>query len=317
MIHVKPSWAIWAFVLLLLPQPLRADDGSYAIEAGQKLTAQETCQRIGTKLGSVSIQDCIKQNLRLTGAYSVNGIPILMKEYPPLKRRKPKGRILVLGGIHGDEYSSVSISFRWLEKLNKHHSGLFHWHVVPLTNPDGLLQKKSVRMNARGVDLNRNFGTPGWEAEATDYWENRTFKDPRRYPGPNPLSEPESRWIAQEIEAFQPDVIVSIHAPYGLLDFDGPPQDPPKKLGSLYLSPLGTYPGSLGRYAGMYKKIPIITIELKYAGIMPSKREIRNIWMDLVRWLNRNVQPSTQKVGGQYDPILDPINPASWEESLS
>nr|CRH07680.1 putative Protein mpaA. Peptidase M14, carboxypeptidase A [Candidatus Magnetococcus massalia] len=312
---------LMALTLLLCTAPVAEAAGDpYANPEGRRLSVKEACQRIGTKLGSVSIRDCLKQKLRHTGSYSVNGTPILMKEYPPLKNRRPRGRILVIGGIHGDEYSSVSIAFRWLEKLNRHHSGLFHWHVAPLVNPDGLLQRKSSRMNARGVDLNRNFSTPNWAVEAPDYWVNRTRRDPRRYPGTAALSEPESRWIAEEIETFKPDVIVSIHAPYGLLDFDGPPKNPPQKLGSLYLSPLGTYPGSLGRYAGMHKRIPIITIELQYAGIMPSKSEIRNIWMDLVRWLSRNVRPEMRRVHGRDSRpfnMLDPNNLESWEESLS
>ncbi|ABK42572.1 peptidase M14, carboxypeptidase A [Magnetococcus marinus MC-1] len=315
MTHAQHWWALpLALVFFLGCPPVQAGDTG---ALSPLLSMEQTCQRIGNKLGSVSVQDCLSQELRPTGGYSVGGIPILVKEYPPLGQRLPRGRILVLGGIHGDEYSSVSITFRWLEKLNLYHSGLFHWRVAPLTNPDGLLQENSVRMNAHGVDLNRNFGTPDWADKALEYWEKDTLRDPRRYPGPAPLSEPESRWIAQEIESFKPDVIVSIHAPYGLLDFDGPPKNPPKRLGSLYLSPLGTYPGSLGRYAGMYKKIPIITIELKYAGIMPSNSEIRNIWMDLVRWLSRNVNPATRQVGVDHDPDQDTNHAIPREASHS
>jgi len=32
------------------------------------------------------------------------------------------------------------------------------------------------------------------------------------------LSEPESRWVSDEIERFQPQVIISVHAPFGVLD---------------------------------------------------------------------------------------------------
>lgn len=73
--------------------------------------------------------------------------------------------MLLFGGIHGDEYSSVTIVFKWLSILDRYHSGLFHWRVVPLLNPDGLLRGRSQRMNHRGVDLNRNFPTPDWAVE--------------------------------------------------------------------------------------------------------------------------------------------------------
>ena len=52
---------------------------------------------------------------------------------------------------------------------------------------------------------------------------------------------------------------------------------------------LGTYPGSLGNYAGVQRQIPVITIELPYAGIMPTKDEIRDIWLDMVKWLRKNI----------------------------
>jgi len=249
---------------------------------------QQTCLKIAAKLGSVTLKDCEIRDYQHAGGQSVDGLPILLKTYPPLPNKKPLARILLIGGIHGDEYSSISVVFKWMRILDKYHSGLFHWHIVPLMNPDGLLKRKAQRMNKNGVDLNRNFPTPDWHTESQKYWVDRTHKNPRRYPGPNPLSEPESSWLANYIESFKPDVIVSVHAPYGILDFDGPDKDAPKKFGQLHLNLLGTYPGSLGNYAGIQQKIPVVTIELPHAGIMPSRREIRNIWIDLVRWLMKN-----------------------------
>ncbi|MBF0423597.1 MAG: succinylglutamate desuccinylase/aspartoacylase family protein [Magnetococcales bacterium] len=260
---------------------------------GAVLTVEQTCERIGEKLGSVSKDDCMGHRFVASGGVSVQGIPILFKEYPPMAGRESRARILLLGGIHGDEYSSISIVFKWMDILDKFHSGMFHWHVAPLVNPDGLLRKDSQRMNFHNVDLNRNFPTSPtqeeWLEASQRYWVNETHRDPRRFPGPAPLSEPESRWVAEEIARFKPDAVISIHAPYGLLDFDGPPNTPPERLGPLYLSLLGTYPGSLGRYCGDNMKIPIITIELEHAGILPDKNEVAGIWMDLVKWLTTHV----------------------------
>jgi len=282
----------------------------YAHGNAQIAIAME-CGKIGRKLGSVSVQACNGEKLKASGALSVQGQPILFKEYPPLEGRKPRARILMIGGIHGDEYSAVSIVFRWMKKLDRSHFGLFHWYIVPLLNPDGLLQKKSSRLNANGVDLNRNFPTPDWYLRTRNYWEQRTHEDPRRYPGKAALSEPESRWLYGKIRDFQPDVIISIHAPYGVLDFDGPPK-PPHRMGYLHLHLIGTYPGSLGNCAGVQHHIPIITLELPHAGIMPSQKETNRIWRDLAHWLKRNIPKNgTRNAYATFDDITRSLNSPS------
>lgn len=253
-----------------------------------ELSVSQLCQAIGNKLGSVSIKECERQQLVPSGHYSPKGYPLSVRHYGPKANRTPKGRIILMGGIHGDEYASVSVLFKWMNKLNQHHSGLFNWKVIPLANPDGLLRRKSQRQNDNGVDLNRNFPTPDWAEKAMDYWENRTFKNKRRYPGPYSASEIETRWLLELIKEFQPDAIISVHAPHKLIDFDGP-HKPPQKLGKLQLHRLGTYPGSLGNYGGSVLDVPILTVELPFAGIMPSEGEISTMWTDLVRWLVREV----------------------------
>ncbi len=265
--------------------PLTAPLASAASAASPKLAVAETCERIARRLASVALKDCANSVLSSSGAASHQGTPILVGDFPSATDREPLGRILIFGGIHGDEFSSISIVFKWLTALDSYHSGLFHWRVVPLLNPDGLLRKKAQRMNHRGVDLNRNFPAPDWSESAEEFWIRKTARNPRRYPGPEPLSEPESRWLAEEIERFDPTVIVAVHAPIHLVDFDGPAQ-PPQKLGPLELRLMGTYPGSLGRYAGVLMERPVVTIELPHAGIMPSPMEQETIWSDLLAWLN-------------------------------
>ncbi len=252
-------------------------------------SVDELCQAVGDTLGSVSTRQCLQQNFQFGESLSSNNRPLLFKEYGPTETRKPLGRVILMGGIHGDEYSSVSLIFRWLEKLDQYHSGLFHWQVVPLLNPDGLLQKpRATRQNGNGVDLNRNFPTFDWNSLAENYWIKRTYRNPRRYPGPMAASEPETQWFMRRINEFKPDAIVAVHAPHHLLDFDGP-QTPPSKLGKLKLRRLGTYPGSLGNYGGSTLNIPVVTVELASAGIMPSSAEISSMWIDLVRWLRSEV----------------------------
>ena len=268
--------------------------------------ADEACVAISDKLASIDLDFC--KSLGMTGferkdlsaiARSVDGFPILLREYPPLAGRKPRGRVLIIGGTHGDELSSISVVMKWMDTLSRHHSGLFHWRILPLLNPDGALARKSTRVNARGVDLNRNFETPGFEHSALEYWAERTGRNPRRYPGPEPLSEPETRWLKQQIEDFRPDIIISVHAPYSLVDFDAPDRKAaPRRIGYLKKNLMGTYPGSLGQYAGIHLGIPVITLELPHAGIMPTRRQISGMWTSLVRWLSRHL-PATRMADGE------------------
>ena len=212
---------------------------------------------------------------------------------------------MLIGGIHGDELASVSIVFRWMSILNAMRTQPHRWRVIPALNPDGLLLRRASRMNANGVDLNRNFATPNWDEDALPYWRKITRQDRRRYPGPFALSEPESRWLVAQIAEFRPDVIISVHAPLALLDFDGPPP-PPDQLGFLRLKNLGIYPGSLGNYAGVHLNIPILTPELPHAGIMPSNSQLQRIWTDLNKWLDQRT-PKADEL-----PLFLSLDRTSW-----
>ncbi|MDQ6993333.1 MAG: M14 family zinc carboxypeptidase [Mariprofundus sp.] len=304
--------SFWSLLLGLLMMLFSSQSGAADLAAAQdaKIASQpiiDECTRIGAKLGSVSLAACLARQLSDTGGRSVNGQSIMLKEYPPLPARKPLARILLIGGTHGDEYSAVSMVFNWMAKLDRYHSGLFHWHVVPLLNPDGLLQRHSQRLNAHGVDLNRNMLTPDWYKKTQADWLHRG-KDPRRNPGLAALSEPESIWLYEQIRQFKPDAIVSLHAPYGVLDFDGPPKAP-AKLGFLRLKLIGTYPGSLGNSIGVQHHIPVITVELPYAGIMPSAHQTTRMWGDLVGWLRHHIpKPSTVAAYARFDEITKAMN---------
>ncbi len=242
-------------------------------------TPQAFCQQAAGRLPNVPMALCAQAQLQTNGAKSVQGHALMQRDVISPNAHL---RVLVIGGVHGDELSSTSLVLHWIRAATETPSNI-HWRFVPLMNPDGMLMASPRRTNARGVDLNRNFPTPNWDKEAPQYWSKRTKNDPRRYPGPQPLSEPESKWLFDEMERWKPNLIVSVHAPYGVLDFDGP-TSPPQKLGRLYLDQVGIFPGSLGNYGGVHKKMPVVTIELPSAIRTPQEAEIRQMWLDLLRW---------------------------------
>jgi murein peptide amidase A len=286
-----------------------AASAAAASELPPLASLERSCELIARRLHSVEPDDCLQAGLRASLTASVEGQPLLWRDYRSASERGNTKRIMLVGGVHGDEFSSVSIVFQWMKRLRDDRFQPFYWRVVPLLNPDGLMRIPETRTNARGVDLNRNFPTPEWDTTAMPWWISKTGRDPRRYPGPQPQSEPETRWLLRHIERYRPHVIISVHAPFGVLDYDGP-RDPPEQLGFLKLHLLGTYPGSLGNYAGTYLGVPVITLELPHAGLMPNASQVGRIWTDLLEYLEKNVPEGAPLRAG-------PLFREPWRQALA
>lgn len=252
-------------------------------------SAASPCDDFVRRLPNVQRPLCDAASLQPSSAKSVHGRTIWMRDIKPDNANL---RVMVVGAIHGDEPSAASVALRWIAMAAQAPADapqVVHWRFIPALNPDGLFMQPPRRVNANGVDLNRNFPTPNWQRDARAYWEQRTGKDPRRYPGTRPLSEPESVFLHEQMVSFKPQLIVSIHAPYGVLDFDGP-SVPPSRLGRLYLDQVGIFPGSLGNYGGVHKGVPVVTIELPNSTRTPLDAETRQMWLDLQRWMGERLQ---------------------------
>ena len=65
----------------------------------------QLCLEIGSKLGSISIDDCDRQALEHSD-WSTLKRSLAYKDYLPVSSQEPMGRVLLIGGIHGDEFAS-------------------------------------------------------------------------------------------------------------------------------------------------------------------------------------------------------------------
>ena len=162
--------------------------------------------------------------------------------------------VLVLATIHGDEAAGTPLLRALVDRLNTAPAWMdgVRVVVVPVANPDGLA--RGTRLNARGVDLNRNFPAA-----------NR--RDVPRH-GAHALSEPESRFLSHLVAEFPPDRIVTFHQAMDLIDWDGPGEDLARAMAAsspLEARRIGSRPGSFGAWAGEDLGIPIITVELPRA----------------------------------------------------
>lgn len=239
-------------------QPVEKKKSSHEIlMANAEKYCNSNLEKIPGQFSKESLKEICNQAQILPNCKSVEGDPIFHMEKDGVSKRGK--RILALSLIHGDEFPSGTVSLKWMSRLLEIDSRNT-WRVIPIANPDGW--KKGTRMNINGVDLNRNFPTNDWDDMALDRWKNQKKSDPRRYPGPGGGSEPETQCLISHIQQFKPDFIISVHTPYGILDFDGPEIDAPHFY-PLQWRRFGNFPGSLGRYMWKDRQVPVLTIELK------------------------------------------------------
>ena len=217
------------------------------------------------------------------GGHSIEGRPLIHAE---VGNPDSRNTTLVFSMVHGDEVTPLYIGLELLKwvQVNRATLGDFRLVVAPLVNPDSFFKSPRTRVNARGVDVNRNFPTRDWKERATHAWKVRFKSNPRRFPGYEPDSEPETRYQRELISTTKPIKILSVHAPLNFMDYDGPSQlslerfpkdyvqECLKLRKSLKATSGGFFPGSLGNYAGQELGIPTLTLELPSADPAKARR---------------------------------------------
>lgn len=155
------------------------------------------------------------------------------------------------------EYIINSLPPTWGRVRERGNNLLF----IPCLNPDGL--QNNTRVNANGVDLNRNFPTKNFGQDGSEAGEN-----PENYfGGKTPVSEIETRFVIDIIEKYKPRMVLTLHAPYKIVNYDGPAQNIAQKISDIINYPVEASigyptPGSFGTYCGVERNIPTITLEL-------------------------------------------------------
>lgn len=175
-------------------------------------------------------------------------------------------RVLLIGSIHGNEGEGVPLVERFVEYLEGNPSLLTGRTVLVVrdANPDGNLA--DTRTNANGVDLNRNFPAENWK---------QLNENGRLVSGTSPESEPETRALVDLLDTFAPHRIVVVHSTGGepMVNYDGPATELAHAMSRENGYEVTDYigyatPGSFGSYAGIDRRLPIITLELR-RGIGP------------------------------------------------
>lgn len=163
------------------------------------------------------------------GTRTVEERPISMVR---IRKGRPKeSRYLITGTIHGGEFIGGEVAFGVAEKIVEDclegDDSLLReaeYYVVPVVNPDGFERNVHTveegkmfgrlhRGNANGVDLNRNF------PDQFDYrpWTSRNRWLRWEYAGPEPFSEPESRFLRDVVERERITGAISYHSSLGVV----------------------------------------------------------------------------------------------------
>jgi len=215
--------------------------------------------------------------------------------------------VLFLGGVHGDELPTVYLMFK-LANYVKDNPALFKDKcivIAPLVNPDGFLAASPTRVNASGVDINRNFSTKDWQTSAIRQWIIKGKKNKRYYPGAKPSSEQETQFQISLIKRFKPQKILSAHSPLNFFDYDGPSSDLNSfeqwmeqicKETNHPLKKIGYYPGSLGNYAGHERNIFTLTLELPSSDPRRGSEYFQKFQPSILKFINLPVVGSPPHV---------------------
>lgn len=171
--------------------------------------------------------------------------------------------ILIVGVFHGEEPQGEYLINKFIQQdLSFIKNKLV---IIPCLNPDG--KNKNQRQNANGVDLNRNFPTKNWKITTRKEY----------FGGNTPASETETKFMIDVIKNYKFDAILSVHAPFEIVNYDGRAEELAKKISELtgykVQSDIGyPTPGSFGNYCGVERGIPTITLEL------PETKSNEELW---------------------------------------
>jgi protein MpaA len=193
--------------------------------------------------------------------YSVDRRPIVAWLLAPSHAHRS---VLVIGSIAGDEPGGVAVAN--VLASGSAVAGVRLW-VIPDANPDGIA--RGTRVNAAGVDLNRNFPFR---------WRHFGSPGNRFYSGPHASSEPESRAVEAFIRRARPGLSIWLHQPYGLIDDSEGPRWAERQLAralELPMERLRDYPGSAIGWNDHL--VPASAFDVELPGGATNRRDIGRI----------------------------------------
>ena len=167
---------------------------------------------------------------------------------------------MIIGGIHGGyEWNTIALADQLITYVNENPDAIpsgVTLYILPDMNPDGDARSHDVwgRVNANGVDLNRNFPI-GW---APTWNRSGCYDLTLTTSGRGPGSEPETRLVMNFIASHKVNAVIDYHSA-GLGIFPGgTPWDAASTKLARELKSVTTYP------------FPPVTTGCIYSGTLPD-----------------------------------------------
>ena len=290
-----------------LPQPQQQE----VKQTEQKQIQQQPVINVSKELKKYT--EALEKQCARYGWNDVKPGEISWEYYRTTKKKRPlifahfgnseQNCVLFLGGVHGDELPTVYLMLK-LAHYVKDNPQIFKDKcivIAPLANPDGFFAKVPRRVNANGIDLNRNFPTRDWYAKALKKKKSKTVRTKRYYSGSKPASEQETLFQMALIKRFNPQKILSVHSPLNFFDYDGRTSDLDtferwlemiSRESNHPLKKFGFYPGSLGNYAGNERNIFTLTLELPTSNPDKAKEYYNKFQESIIKFINLSVLKS-------------------------
>jgi protein MpaA len=172
--------------------------------------------------------------------FSVLGRPIVLYTFG-----QGEAQYFVVAGIHGGyEGNTVDLANQMVVYLSQHPEAVptgDTLYLVADMNPDAVARGRNAdaRVNANGVDLNRNFPTRNW---APDWDHSRCWNERPTTGGSSGGSEPETRAVMNFIASHHIEAMISYHsAALGVFPGGDPWQPASRDLARLLAASTG-YP---------------------------------------------------------------------------
>jgi protein MpaA len=196
---------------------------------------------------------------------------------------------LYIGAMEGNEQNSSKLLSQWISNVDANPDRIPAYRtivIIPTINPDGFAADN--RLNADGIDLNRNFPANNWQTEVTEptaptVWTNDG--------GAYPLSEPESQALANYFTANLPRLTLTMHSHGGIVEANDVGDS--IALGAQYASLAGyeaiptyaignffdyTTTGAFEDWVNDKFSLPVLEVELESATSDEYSRNLSALW---------------------------------------